>query len=279
MLLGPHLLAALAIGPCTQREAPLATSLWPVLPDASIVLFDRGFGAYALLHQLGDATRQRHWLTRAKGGPKALQMNLIERLGPHDHLIDLVPSARLARRDPRLPATLRVRAIRYRRPGFRPQMLLTSLLDPRAFPAADVIALYHERWEIELGFDEMKTHTLERAESLRSKTPARIRQEVGGLALGYNLVRLAMARVADAAGVPPTRVSFRHAVQFIRLFWLTAWTVSPGVLPRRLEALDDELALLILPPRRSQRRYPRAVKVKMSGYPTNPPRRQRNLLK
>ena len=279
MLLGPHLLAALTVGPCTQSEVPLATALWPVLPDASIVLFDRGFGAYALLHQLGDPARQRHWLTRAKGGPKALQMQPGPRLGPNDHLVDLVPSPTLLQHHPKLPATLRVRAIRYRRPGFRPEMLLTSLLDPVAFPAADVVALYHHRWEIELGFDEIKTHTLEREESLRSKTPARIRQEVWGLALGYNLVRLAMARVAETAGVPPTRVSFRHALQFIRLFWLTAWTASPGVLPRRLDALDDELALLILPPRRSQRRYPRAVKIKMSGYPTKPPRRQRNPLK
>ena len=72
--------------------------------------------------------------------------------------------------------------------------------------------------ELELGFDEIKTHTLERAEALRSKTPARLTQEVWGLALGYNLVRLAMARVAARAGVAPTRVSYRHALQFIRLF-------------------------------------------------------------
>ena len=106
-----------------------------------------------------------------------------------------------------LPPTLRVRAIRYRRRGFRPQTLLTSLLDPVAYPAAELVALYHERWELELGFDEVKTHTLERAEAVRSKTPARVTQEVWGLALGYNLVRLAMARVAARAGVAPTRVS------------------------------------------------------------------------
>src|SRR5262245_3388977 len=57
-------------------------------------------------------------------------------------------------------------------------MLLTSLLDPVAYPATEVVALYHERWELELGFDEVKTHTLERAEALRSKTPARVIQEV-----------------------------------------------------------------------------------------------------
>ncbi len=137
------------------------------------------------------------------------------------------------------------------------------------------MALYHERWELELGFDEVKTHTLEREEALRSQTPARIAQELWGLAIGYNLVRLAMARVAERAGVAPTRISFRHALQFIRLFWLTAWTASPGVLPRRLEALHDELALLILPARRSHRRYPRAVKIKMSSYPRKRPRRRR----
>jgi hypothetical protein len=118
--------------------------------------------------------------TRAKGGPKALQMKPIQRLGPTDQLVDLVPSPTLLQHHPHLPATLRVRAIRYRRPGFRPQMLLTSVLDPVAFPAAAVAALYHHRWEIERGFDEMQTHTLEREESLRSKTPARIRQEVWG---------------------------------------------------------------------------------------------------
>ena len=95
-----------------------------------------------------------------------------------------------------------------------------------AYPAAEIVALYHERWELELGFDEVKTHTLEREEALRSTTPERVRQEVWGLAIGYNLVRLAMARVARPAGVPPVRISYRHALQFIRLFWLTAWTSS-----------------------------------------------------
>lgn len=53
----------------------------------------------------------------------------------------------------------------------------------------------------------------------------------------------------------------------IRNFWLAAWLAPPGGLPRRLEALHDELALLLLPPRRSERRFPRAVKIKMSNYP------------
>jgi Transposase DDE domain/Insertion element 4 transposase N-terminal len=275
MVLRRHVLTGLALGGFHDSELALATTLWPQLPDASLVILDREFSAYALFHQLADTARQRHWLTRAKTGRTALRRHVVERLGPNDQLVELRPShqTRFVHRD--LPPTLRVRAIRYHHRGFRPQTLLTSLLDPVAYPAAEVVALYHERWELELSFDEVKTHTLEREEALRSKTPARVTQEVWGLALGYNLVRLAMARVAVRARVPPVRISFRHALQFIRLFWLTAWTTSPGVLPRRLEALHDELALLVLPERRSQRRYPRAVKIKMSNYPRKRPRRRR----
>ncbi len=279
MVLRRHVLTALAIGAYRDSELGLGAALWPKLPDASLVVLDRGFAAYALFHQLGDPTRQRHWLSRARTGALALRRRVVQRLAPGDELVDLTPhpeARHLVRHGPRdLPPTLRVRAIRYQRRGFRPQTLLTSLLDPVAYPAAEIVALYHERWELELGFDEVKTHTLEREEALRSKAPARVIQEVWGLALGFNLVRLAMARVADRAGVAPTRVSYRHALQFIRLFWLTAWTTSPGMLPRRLDALHDELALLILPERRPERRYPRAVKIKMSRYPRKRPRPRR----
>jgi len=157
--------------------------------------------------------------------------------------------------------------VRYQRPGFRPQTLLTSLLDPASYPAAEIAELYHERWELELGFDEIKTHTLEREEALRSRAPERVRQEVWGLAIAYNLLRLHMQHVAQRERVAPSRISFRHTLLLVRNFWqLTAWLTSPGNLPRRLEGLHQELALLILPPRRP-RRYPRAVKIKMSSYP------------
>jgi hypothetical protein len=283
MVLRRHVVTSVAFGAYRDSELALAARLWSDLPDASLVILDRGFAAYALFHQLAAPARQRHWLCRARTGPLALRRGVVQRLGLNDHLVDLTPS-RQARHKvrhsaPNLPPTLRVRAIRYQRRGFRACTLYTSLLDPVAYPAAELVALYHERWELELGFDEVKTHTLEREEALRSKTPARLTQEMWGLALGYNLVRLAIARVADRARVPPVRISFRHALQFIRLFWLTAWTTSPGVLPRRLDALHDELALLILPKRRSQRCYPRAVKIKMSGYPRKHPRRRRNRAK
>src|SRR5262249_14204162 len=166
-----------------------------------------------------------------------------------------------------LPQALQARLLRFQRRGFRPQILLSSLLKPVAFPASEIIELYHQRWELEIGFDEIKTHTLEREEAhLRSRAPQRVRQELWGLAIGYNLVRLEMERVAQRAAVSPCRISYRPALMLVRNFWVTAWIASPAVLPKRLEALHQELALLILPPRRS-RRFPRAVKIKMTNYP------------
>jgi hypothetical protein len=271
MVLRRHLLAALTLGAYHDGELTLAESLWPQIPDSSLLILDRGFANYGLFHRLADVAHERYWLTRQRGGPRPLGQRIVRRLGRNDCLIDLVPSRHTLRAHPDLPPTLRIRAIRYQRRGFRAQTLLTSLLDPATFPAAEIVALYHERWELELGFDEVKTHTLEREEALRSKTPARVEQELWGLAIGYNLVRLEMARVAERADIAPTRISYRHALQLIRIFWLTAWLASPGVLPRRLEALHDELALLILPERRA-RAAPRAVKIKMSNYPRKRPK-------
>jgi len=263
MVLRSHLLAGLVAGPCTEGELTLAEPLWNRLPDASLTVVDRGFIAYHLLHHIRSHGSQRHWLTRAKAN---LKWRVVKRLGPNECLVEL-PVHRNARKvHPELPETMQARAVRYQRRGFRPQTLLTSLLDPTAYPAAEIVELYHERWELELGFDEMKTHTLEREETLRSRAPERVRQELWGLAVGYNLVRLEMERVACRAGVPPRRISYRHALMLIRNFWVTAWLASPGALPRRLDALYEELALLILPERRP-RRYPRAVKIKMSNYP------------
>jgi Insertion element 4 transposase N-terminal/Transposase DDE domain len=273
MLLRSHLLAGLAVGAWAEGEVPLAAGLWPKLPEASLTILDRGFVSYLLFHQIQSTGPHRYWLTRAK---KNLTWRRRQRLGPQDWLIDLPVHRTLRRAHPELPATLPARAIRYHRRGFRPQTLLTSLLDPVRYPAAEIVELYHERWELEIGFDEVKTHTLEREEALRSRAPDRVRQEIWGLAIGYNLVRLEMARVAAEAGVPPRRISYRHTLMLIRNFWLTAWLAPPGALPRRLDALHAELALLLLPPRRSERHFPRAVKIKMSNYPLKrSPRRRR----
>ncbi len=266
MVLRSHLIAELVAGPCAESELKLAEPLWGRIPDFSLTVLDRGLISYRLFHRMQTQGTQRHWLTRAKGN---LQLRQVQHLGPNDDLVEMQAYRQLRKEHPELPAVLLVRAVRYQRPGFRPQTLLTSLLDPVKYPAEEIVNLYHERWEIELGFDEIKTHTLDREETLRSRDPHRVLQEFWGVALAYNLVRIEMARVASRAGVPPRRISYRHALMLIRNCGLTAWFASPGILPRRIETLHQELSLLILPERRA-RGFPRAVKVKMSAYALKP---------
>jgi hypothetical protein len=260
-----HLLAAAAVGAPHTGELALARGVWAALPDHAVVILDRGFCSYALFHALSDPTRDRHWLVRARDGRKAVRQQVVEHFGPGDALVELQPTSITCAKHPDLPPTLRVRAVRVQRRGFRPYWLFTSLRNPATHPAVDLAALYHDRWELELAFDELKTHTLERAEALRSKAPMRVEQEVWGLLLAYNLVRVVMSRAAPRAGVPPLRLSYRHALLALRAFWHTAWLTPPGALPRRIDTLLDDLALFVLPERR-ERRYPRAVKLKISRY-------------
>ena len=263
MVLRSHLLAAVEFGPVASSELKLAAKLLPQIPDDSVTLIDRGFVSYKFFHDLQAGGKNRHWLTRAKA---KLKLPVFKRLGHGDQLVELPINRNLHRLHPELPKTLQVRAIRYQRRGFRPQTLLTSLLDPNLYPAAEMADLYHERWELEIGFDEIKTHTLEREETLRSHAPERVRQELWGLAISYNLVRLEMEKAALHLGLPPSRIGYRASLLMIRNFWLAAWQLETGNLPRRLEILHDDVALNVLPPRRD-RRYPRAVKIKMSNYP------------
>jgi len=109
--------------------------------------------------------------------------------------------------------------------------VLTSLNDHTRFPARELVALYHERWELELGFDEVKTELLECEETLRSKTPRGVAQDLWSLGLLYNLVRLEMEQIAVEAGVPPTRISFIAALQFIQNCWLILRRYGPGPHP------------------------------------------------
>lgn len=276
MALRSHLVASASFGPCTGKksgENSLAKQLWSRLPERSLVIMDKGFTDYGLFYRLNHdaegSVTEKHWLIRAKNN---LRLKTIEVFGKGDELVELSINYRARKEDPTLPMKMVVRAIRYQVKGYKPQMLLTSMVDPKQYPPKEMAALYHERWEIELGYDEVKTHLLEREEALRSKKAEGIRQEIWGILLAYNVVREEMLEVADAAGVSPLRVSFRHSVQLIRLFCMVeAWACAPGNLPKRLASFHETMAdLLILPERRPERRYKRHVKIKMSAYKRNP---------
>lgn len=264
-----HLLAAAVFGPFGTDERSYAQALWATVPDQSLVLLDRAYLQANALVSLTTTGIARHWLTRSKSNTK---FKVRRRLGGGDALVEFTVSKGARRKNPALPTHFQARAIRYRRQGFKPQLLLTSLLDETQYPAVELRTLYHERWEIELGFGEIKTDMLDRFETIRSKSPTAVAQEMWGILLAYNLVRLEMVALAAELKVPPTRISFIATLRFCVEQWIwAAETSTPGAIPRRLATMRDQLRRFLLPPRRPERSFPRAVKIKMSNYPRKLP--------
>ncbi len=265
MAVRSHLLASMRFGSFNIGEVTLAREMWPEVPDDALIIVDRNFLIAAELNRLRSDGTNRHWLTRAKSTTK---LRTIERFSKGDELVEIELSPDTHRAHPDLPLKWVARAIRYQRRGFRPSVMLTSLTDAVRYPRDELIALYHERWEIELGYDEIKTHMLAREETIRSRTPASVRQELWAIALAYNLVRLEMERAANEAGVEPTRISFVNALSLICHAWVVWSTppLAPGRIPSALADLRQRLGLLVLPKRRPKRSYPRVVKIKISPY-------------
>src|SRR4029077_13502694 len=99
----------------------------------------------------------------------------------------------------KLPATLTVRILRFaiNRRGVRPTRisLVTTLLDPKIYPAQDLIQTFLQRWRLELCLDDLKT-TLG-MEQLRTLSPAMVERELSAFLLAHNLIRCLMAAAAS----------------------------------------------------------------------------------
>ena len=102
------------------------------------------------------------------------------------------------------PGGVLVRVIEYRVDGGEVVRLLTDLLDPAAFPAAELAALYHQRWESESSFRQVKTFQRGPQEILRSADPELARQEAWAHLAVHHCLTAIIMRLADG-GRGPTR--------------------------------------------------------------------------
>jgi hypothetical protein len=178
-----------------------------------LVLWDRGFYSFTMLRAILE--RGAHYLGRAKA---SMILEPVRRLSDGSYLADVYPSqyARRCGRD-----GLRVRVIEYR-VGRQGELirLVTSLLDPALDPALTLATLYHERWEIELVYDEFKTHQLGRPNgqhvAIRAQGPPAVVQEIYGLVLAHRVVRTVMLAAAVREGIDPDRLSFKNALVIVR---------------------------------------------------------------
>lgn len=262
--LSTHLLRDAVFGEYGKNEMRYAKELIGAIPEHSLTVFDKGFLSAEILLQVQQTGSQRHWLIPAKNNSKWEKLDQ----HPTDYRVRMKVSPQARKANPDLPQHWEARAIETVSRHGRRRILLTSLLDAKAWPAKEVAQQYEQRWHIETSYRELKQEMLGEQLTLRSGCPATVRQEVWGALLAYNLVRLEMAEVAREEGVAPTDLSFTVALHYLRYEWRWLATSSPGTLPKHLQRMRQRLGDFLLPQKRRGRECPRVVKKPPERYPT-----------
>ena len=209
---GTHVLFGTRMHGYGTGEITLAQGVVPHLRRGMLCLADRNFFGFALWQQARATKADLLW--RAK---RNLVLPCVRRLPDGSYLSKIYPSVAHRHRDTN---GIAVRVIEYTLEGVPDAepvyRLVTTILEPEQAPAQELAALYHERWEIEGSFDELKTHLRGSGIVLRSKTPELVRQEFYGLIMAHFAVRGLMHEAALRVHEDPDRLSFTHAVRVIR---------------------------------------------------------------
>ncbi len=243
-------------GPITCGETTYAKDLLGRLPAGVLLLADRNFAAGHLLTVVTG--RRSHLLVRAKTGRGGPKLPVLHRLrdgsyrsvfgGQPVRVIDAEIS--IATKAATITGTYR---------------LITTLLDADTYPATAMVRLYHERWEIETAYLEIKSSILG-GRVLRARTPAGIDQEVHALLVTYQILRTAMCDATNSqTGVDPDRGSFTVALNAAR----DQVVQAAGVIADTVIDLVGKIGRLVLDdllPDRRLRVNARTVKRAISKY-------------
>jgi transposase IS4-like protein/DDE family transposase len=223
---GTHAIIAAEIAEDGEGEETLARRILSggAAGPGMIVMADAGLYSYANFRMVIDAGADALFRIGANVGLPALEW-----LPDGSYLSFIAEPAEKARNSYRLrnglvhitdlPGTY-VRAVDYeitdRGNGSEIITLVTSITGPADIPAAELAAAYHQRWEAELVFDELKTHQCAPGTILRSRKPELVEQEIWGLLLTHYGIRHLMREAADQAELDPDRMSFIRALRVIR---------------------------------------------------------------
>ena len=222
---GTHAICAAELGALRAKsgtsartsEVALATAVVPRLTREMLCVADRGFLGYDLWGAAAATGAALLWRASA-----AFTLPVLERFSDGSYRSELRRSSSCKSPD-RAPRAVRV--IEYTLPAasktesVRRYRLVTTIVDPARAPAAELAALYHERWEMETAFDELKTHLRGARRVLRSKTPELVLQEAWGFLLAHFAIRSLMHEAALGAlprARDPDTLSFTHALRVTR---------------------------------------------------------------
>jgi hypothetical protein len=260
---GTHVIFDAGFWPVHTSEHVGARRLLRSVGAGMLLMLDRGLYSYDIVNTA--VQRGAQVLCRWSS---TLKPHCVEVLPDGSYLAYILPLD-YARR--KAGERLLVRIIEYtiddpNRPGHgQVHRLLTTLLDPNVYPALDLIALYHERWEVEVTIDEIDTHQRLLDRPFRSRKPVGVIQEWYGLLIAHFVIRSIMHQAAVAHQLDPDRLSFIDSVRLITDAIADFQLVHPDHHPRLWQRLLDDIATCVLPPR-ADRINPRVVKRKMSKF-------------
>jgi hypothetical protein len=260
---GTHAIVDAGFWPCHTSERIGGFRVLRSVEAGMLVMWDRGFHDYDML--LSVVERDGQVLSRL---PAHVKPKRVLTLSDGSYLAYLYPSDYQRRRQ---GEHLLVRVIEYTLtdpalPGCGDlHRLVTTLLNPIAYPALDLVCAYHERWEIELVIDEVDTHQRLAGRPLRSLKPVGVIQELYALLIAHYAIRFLMHQAALQAGIDPDRLSFVQALRLVHDAVPEFQMVAPDQLPHLYARLLRDIADRRLPARRS-RSNPRVVKRKMSKF-------------
>ena len=222
--IGTHVLFGTHMAGCATSEIALSKAVLSSLGKGMLCLADRNFFGFQLCKQAGGTGADLLWRVK-----KNMRLVCEKRLADGSYLSRIFPSERDWRHKTN---GVVVRVIDYQLDGVADAeplyRLVTTILDHEKAPATELAALYHERWEIETAFDELKTHLRGARIVLRSKTPDLVRQEFYGLLMAHFAVRGLMHEAALKADEDPDRLSFLHAVRIVRRKLPTYGAIPPS---------------------------------------------------
>jgi hypothetical protein len=210
---GTHVITDAAVGPYTSGETTLARELLGSLERGMLVLADRLFTGAELWRAAASTGAALVWRTKTNA-----VLPVDAELADGSYLSRIYAATDRRHRDPII-----VRVVEYAihdpgRPKTAGQVyrLLTTILDPVQAPAAELAALYAERWEFENTLDELKVHQRGPGVVLRSKSPELVRQEIWGMLLVHHAIRRLMHQAAQQQGLDPDRLSFTRSLRVVR---------------------------------------------------------------
>lgn len=262
-VLSTQMVVAARFGPYSIGEMTHAKPIAEQIPAQSLTIFDRGFLCAELLYTLAQRGQDRHFLIPAKGNTKWTIVDGDET----DAIVEMQVSPAARKLNADLPATWQARAIRCDDFEGKPSYLLTSMINRREYPAEKIRECYGRRWQIETSYREIKHTMLGMALSLRSHEVKTTRQEIWGILIAYNLVRLEMARAATVAKCAPTEISFILALHAYQYEMMSAKALQslgnvPALIKRMRERILTELNVY-----RPDRKFDRVTKAKAQRYP------------